>query len=251
MRKTKAMKMLTFILTVCIVLQCVYQPAFAISVGAADMTETVASTGTKETPAPEEAPVPDEENGSAEEQEELPTEGNLAGEAFVREETVDGIKITVTADSGVFPDEAVLSVSKVEDAATEAAIEEAIEEEKTAEEAEKSVGFSFKFDIKMLLNGEEIQPDTDKGRVFVSFTRAEFVNDSNFVNVYHVAEENSGLTAEALNATVEEAGTSEAGEEVTVTAETDGFSYYVIELFNTEGKIIVAALDDDLSVGFV
>ena len=91
--------------------------------------------------------------------------------AEVFETVVDGVKITVTADAGVFPEGAQLWAEKVEEAATEEAIDKAIEEEKSEKEAAKKVASSIKFDIKMLLDGEEVQPDTGKGTVKISFAR--------------------------------------------------------------------------------
>lgn len=154
--------------------------------------------------------------------------------AFIRETIVDCVKIRITADEGVFPDNAELYAAKVEDAETEEDIDVAVENEKSEEEADKNVASNFKFDIKMLVDGEEIQPDTAKGKVYVSFELEKHLNDFMDVNVYHIeedpdSEEITGATI--LDAEIENAEiTDDSDEEKTVvTAETDGFSYYVVE----------------------
>ena len=182
---------------------------------------------------------------------ELFEEASLANakytdEVFTREAVVDGITITLTADVGVFPEEAELWVENVEDADTEEAIDQAIEEEKSEEETEKNVASRLRFDIKMLLDGEEIQPVISKGKVKISFSFEEIRNDSLDVNIYHVTGEDDDLVAEALDVRVEDdrsaseadefieedgayAQPEEVSERTVVTAEIEGFSYYVIE----------------------
>lgn len=154
--------------------------------------------------------------------------------AFIRETIVDGVKIRITADEGVFPDNAELYAAKVEDAETEEAIDEAVENEKSEEEADKNVASAFKFDIKMMVDGEEIQPDTAKGKVYVSFEVDKQLNEFMDVNVYHIEEDPDSekitgatvLDSEAENVEIND----DSDEEKTVViAETNGFSYYVVE----------------------
>ena len=76
---------------------------------------------------------------------------------FIRETIVDGVKIRLTADEGVFPDNAELYAEKVEDVKTEEAIDEAVENEKSEEEANKNVASTFKFDIKMLVENAKFE----------------------------------------------------------------------------------------------
>ena len=154
--------------------------------------------------------------------------------AFISETIVDGVKIRITADEGVFPDNAELYAAKVEDAETEEAIDEAVENEKSEEEADKNVASNLKFDIKMLVDGEEIQPDTTKGKVYVSFEVEKHLNDFMDVNVYHIkedpdSEEITGATV--LDSEVENVEISDdsEAEKTVVVAETNGFSYYVVE----------------------
>ena len=121
-------------------------------------------------------------------------------ENLVLEETVNGIRITLTADKGVFPEGAELSVEMVEDEKTEEAIEEAVEKER---DKKSKVASNYKFDIKVLVNGEEVQPDTSIGNVKVTFTLEEKISDCLDVNAYHLEENAAGeLKADNLGAEV-------------------------------------------------
>lgn len=138
--------------------------------------------------------------------------------AFTKSQVVDGVRVTVKADAGVFPEGATLSVTKVSEA-EEQAVEEAVDEERSSN---KNVVESYTFDVKVLdKDGNEIQPDTSKGTVKVSFTLEEVANDNLETDVYHVKGEVGNLTAEELE--VNEVS------ETTVEAATDGFSYYTVE----------------------
>ena len=122
-------------------------------------------------------------------EEATPANATYTDEIFIREAVVDGIKITLTADPGVFPVDAELWAEKVEDEATEEAIEEAVEKER---DSNVNVALSYKFDIKMFVNGEEVQPDTDKGFVKVTFTMAEVLGECMEANAYHIKEDADG-----------------------------------------------------------
>lgn len=102
--------------------------------------------------------------------------------AFEQSETVDGVTVTVTAEEGVFPERAGLSVSKVSKEDTKEA-EEAVSEER---EDYANVAASYTFDIKVLdTDGNELQPENEKS-VQVSFAMAE-VEDKNLeTQVYHI-----------------------------------------------------------------
>ena len=135
---------------------------------------------------------------------------------FEQSVVVDGVTIKVTADAGVFPKGATLSATKVA-ASEESKVEDAIDKERTDD---KKVAASYTFDIKIFdKNGEEIQPDTEKGGVKVSFALREVKNDNLDVDVYHIDDES--FDAEKLD-TAKEA-------QDTVAAQTDGFSYYTVE----------------------
>ena len=195
-------------------------------------------------------------------EEATPANAKYTDEKFIRETVVDGIKITLTADLGVFPEEAELWAEKIEDEATEEVIEEAVEKER---DNNVNVALSYKFDIKVFVNGEEVQPDTSKGSAKVTFTLTEELSKCLDANAYHLKEEADGeLTAENLGAevkTVEEASSEETVKETVDTsklmntvgtdedgvieddvtkkvtkleAETDGFSYYVVEFTYNE-----------------
>jgi len=115
-------------------------------------------------------------------------------EAFDQSQTVDGVTVNVSAAKGVFPAGSKLSVSK-------AAVPGAVDTS-DAEEA-------YAFDISILANGEEVQPD---GKATVSFTTAEVAEYD--TAVYHMHDG------------VQKMSVSESGKTATVT--TTGFSVYVI-----------------------
>lgn len=137
--------------------------------------------------------------------------------AFEESKVIDGVRVLVKADEGVFPEGATLSVAKVS-GSEEQAVEAAVDAERASN---KNVVESYTFDIKVLdADGNEIEPDTSKGTVKVSFTLEEVANGNLEADVYHVKGEVGSLSVDELN-------TVEVGE-TTVEAETDGFSYYVI-----------------------
>ena len=124
---------------------------------------------------------------------------------FCQSQSVDGVTITVSAEEGMFPEGAYLSAEHV-----------AEEFAGNQRDAKSTVAASYTFDIKVFdQEGNEIQPAGDQ-TVNVSFTVAEAADSNLDVTVYHIVD---GKT-EALN-------TSNDGN--TVSAETDGFSYYTVE----------------------
>ncbi len=163
--------------------------------------------------------------------------------AFNKSQTVDGVKVTVLADEGVFPEGATLSVSKV-DTVTEEKVTDNVD---AARDENTNVAKSYTFDIKVLdKDGNEIQPDTTKGQVKVSFALAEVTNDNLDVDVYHISDEilaDDNKSAEKLDSNVEKVEGTEA-----VVAETTGFSYYTVEftynnlqyVMNGDSKIALA-----------
>ena len=133
---------------------------------------------------------------------------------FEQSAIVDGVKISVKADDGVFKDAKALKVRKVSNSEAEK-VEEAIEDKR---EGDRKVAVSYTFDISVLDHeGNEVQPDTTKGEVSVSFQMEEAKNQNLTANVYHVDETSQ---AEKLETEVK-------GEEVS--AKTDGFSFYTVE----------------------
>lgn len=147
--------------------------------------------------------------------------------AFSESKIVDGVIITVEADAGVFPEGAALLAGKVSDS-EEAAVSEAVDEVKQDND---NISSSYTFDIKIIdENGNEIEPDTSKGSVKVSFAMSEVANENLEANVWHVEGDVSSLSAEKLE-------TSESGE--IVTAETTGFSYYQVEFTYGEKQYVL------------
>ncbi|AVM69160.1 hypothetical protein C3V36_07840 [Lachnospiraceae bacterium oral taxon 500] len=133
---------------------------------------------------------------------------------FEQSAVVDGVKISVKADDGVFQDAKALKVRKVSNSEAEK-VEEAIEDKR---EGDRKVAVSYTFDISVLDHeGNEVQPDTTKGEVSVSFQMEEAKNQNLSADIYHVDEDSQ---AEKLETEVK-------GEEVS--AKTDGFSFYTVE----------------------
>lgn len=128
------------------------------------------------------------------------------------------VKVTLTNPEDL-PDEAKLSVTPVEisQEAEEQITQEAIEQKKAIENIRA-------YDIKFLLDGEEIQPG-ETVKVEVSFPEEETAEDA---DVYHV-DENENV--ENMNGSVNEEGNVEF--------DTPHFSTYVIVNNKTTGKINV------------
>ena len=166
---------------------------------------------------------------------ELPEE--IESEAFEAEQEIDGVVIAVSAPEGVFPAGAELSVRKVDQGTELRRIEDAVSEER---EADTTVSEAFRYDIKVLVDGEEVQPDTEAGLVQVSFgidAPAENLRD---VNVYHVSgeETDAALKADALEAEV----LTENGEAVELREEPELSA--VIDEEEESSEEPVQALDD-------
>ena len=172
--------------------------------------------------------------------------------AFKEFRSIDGVRITVEAEAGVFPEGATLSVKKVT-LAQEKQAEKAVESER---DEDKQVAASYTYDIKVLdKDGNEIQPANDNGedkssQVKVSFKLDEVADENLTTNVYHITEnedetaekpenaENGELTAEKLE--VETSGD-------TAIAETDGFSLYTVE-FTYDNKQYVLPGDSEVAL---
>ena len=135
------------------------------------------------------------------------------------------VVVTVSAPEGVFPANCQLSVQPVfvVDDQTKEAVDAQRQEGAT-------VAKSFTYDIKVFKNGEEIQP-ADGSKVKVSFALAAAKNENLDAAVYHVTEtEDGSKAAKALETSVE----NEA-----VVTETDGFSYYTVELTYRELQYVL------------
>lgn len=132
---------------------------------------------------------------------------------FVQSTTVDGVTISVTADAGVFPEGAYLVARRA-----------TVEEQAVAEQAIDAAGGAvnvaerYSFDISVYdAAGNEIQPDTSKGSVKVSFALAK-VNDASVeADIYHISD----------NAEAQQLNSVTVGDQIE--AETTGFSIYTVE----------------------
>ncbi len=162
------------------------------------------------------------------------TDGEEVNEEVPEEATVelttevDGTVITLSGPESSFEKDKNYSIQaeKIEeDDEKIEAIEEAVE--KMAEEKEKTVENYQAFDIKLLVDGEEVQP---LGPVSVKFSGKEVEesveNEATEVNVIHV-DENTGETTDME---------AEETEEKEVVIETEHFSVYVyVETTNIFG----------------
>ena len=154
--------------------------------------------------------------------------------AFDQSQTVDGVEIRAEAPEGVFPEGAVLSVTRIlkEDRKS---VQEALDTER---EENRAVASSYTFDICVIdEEGNELQPE--EGQVKVTFT-AEEVNKENLTtDVYHLqAEEKTGYVAEKLETEVDQDQASVV---------TDSFSYYTVE-FTYESRTYVMQGDTSVSL---
>ena len=148
--------------------------------------------------------------------------------AFNESKTVNGVKVTVSADKGVFPEGSSLFVRAV-GAAEEASVENAVEEERSDD---VKVASSYTFDIKVLdADGNEIQPDTTKGTVKVSFATDEADNANLTADIYHIDDD--------MNVDKLDSDTTTEGSKPAVVAETEGFSYYQVEFTYGEMQYVL------------
>ena len=109
--------------------------------------------------------------------------------AFHEERILDGIRISVSADAGVFPKGSVLKAKKLVKKADKKKVEASIEEKLKEEDA--TLAESFIFDISIRdKDGEEIQPDTSQGEVKVSFEQLDLsaLQEGKELAVFHLDE---------------------------------------------------------------
>lgn len=149
---------------------------------------------------------------------------------FEQSITVDDVVITVSADAGVFPEGASMSARKVT-ISEENEVAEAIDE---VRDNDKKVALSYTFDITVCdMDGNEIEPDTEKGSAKVTFKMAEIANLNLETEVYHLEETDGGLNVENLDVK------SDEGEADEVTVETTGFSFYSVEFTYNELQYVL------------
>ena len=143
---------------------------------------------------------------------------NAEAVSFKETKVLDGVSITVSADPGVFPEGCMLQITNASSKESDEA-KSAVDEKRPDD---VTVAASYVFDISVLdSTGTRIEPDTNAGKVSVSFAAAEAEDKNLDPAVYHVTGESGELSAEALDTT------AVSGD--TMTAQTDGFSLYVVE----------------------
>lgn len=147
--------------------------------------------------------------------------------AFSSEKTVDGVKVKVTADANVFPEGTTMEVKKVNLTSSEKKLIS------LKQDSKQSTIKQYSFDITMKnKDGEEIEPDTSKGKIKVSFEN-ELVKMLS-TDVYHLVSSTKAETLKLTKSTNK------------VTGETSSFSTYVIDFTYDSSKIYY--LYDDSSV---
>lgn len=118
-------------------------------------------------------------------------------QAITYESTVDGVKIVVTApNASVLPENAELVVNKIDNTEEIEQIKDAIAPEVVNNQT--SIKDLMAFDIKFMLEGQEIQPN---GEVKVEFQNTGY-DTENGISVYHVDDEKT--TATDMQAVVDE-----------------------------------------------
>ena len=105
---------------------------------------------------------------------------------FDEKTEVDGVTIRVRADAGVFPERARVSASKLDSEVAEK-VQAAFKEQ--VADGPGSIVKQYTFDIKVLdVDGNEVEPNIEKGRVFVSFETEEVADETLSAEVYHFIE---------------------------------------------------------------
>lgn len=157
-----------------------------------------------ETPAAQEpAAVPTEEtapaaeNATAETPEEDATQAEAENQQLTWSQDVGDTTVNVTAEAGALPADAQLSVTEITSEDEVKEIEKAVEEK--AIEEQFSIKNIFSYDIKFLVDGSEVQPNTP---VQVSVDTPEITSSENAA-VLHVDDNN---VAEDMNGAVDGEG---------------------------------------------
>ena len=228
--------------------------SFSTYVSAATIAnETVLSEGIKQS-FPEEKNTTSSENVMEEnaleenvmeknvvEEEMAEIESETTEEMFFAEKELSGVLVTVQADSGVFPKGATLRVRKLsrgEEQKVDSAVKEKLQEDK------ENLLQSIIFDISVLDKaGEEIQPDTAKGEVKVSFSKLSFLeeNAEKQISVFHL---------DSVDAAAEKLETEKIEEkENAVKVSAEHFSVFAVSLVEKESSWKeLAYLSDTIAV---
>ena len=214
----------------------------------ADKDGDVAATD-NENVAATEATTSEAVAATTEESEE--EEKKVTFDAVVQDSVVvNGIKISLYAEKGILPNDAVLEVKTLDQAedvnVTEEDVEAAIDEEVDAE-----IRSTIAFDINIYSEsiGDYVQPE-DQQNVSITFEAvnseiaSEIKADDTDISVYHVAEDGGDIKyVEKLdNASVEGAS---------VSVETGHFSIYVLNITLIYGNEYYVSSAQKFTVGFV
>lgn len=156
---------------------------------------------------------------------------------FSQSQTIDGIEITVKAEKDVFPEGAVLHVEKITSTEDKAKIQSAVSEEVQSVDTAKTVTELVSFDITITdADGNELQPDTSKGEVKVSFAQLPMVTQeaapTQELKVFHMDDTLS--EAKGLDTTVDQVAE-------TVEATAEHFSVYTVAQLTDEIRANVEA----------
>lgn len=144
------------------------------------------------------------------------SDGNLTDTVLTK--TVSGVTITLTAPASVVPEGAELWAEEIKQSNQLKTIDQALETE--AEKKDIAVRQYKAFDIKLLVNGETVQPADNVKVVFTGDILLPANKDEN-VAVYHVTED---AVANEMSAVVTEDS---------VEMSTEHFSVYVITVVDT------------------
>ena len=147
----------------------------------------------EQTPEWTEEPLPEVTPEWTPEPTEVPTV-EIVGVPFEQKKVVDAVEITVSAEAGVFPEGATLSVTKVP-FYVKKQVTEAIDQ---VRDEEKTVAVSYTFDIKVLKDGVEVQPK-DMNKVKVSFKMVEVQNENLTTEVYHIDDKQNKITSDNVH----------------------------------------------------
>lgn len=218
MKKYRYTALLTFIISLMMVVSVVFPTV-------ASAEDSMTSSATQETTHQDTAEQLTAQD-TADELTKKDTADQLTASspAFTAEKTVDGVKVNVSADANVFPEGTTMEVKKV----TLTSQEKKLISEK--QDDNKSTIKQYSFDITMKnKDGEEIEPDTSKGKVKVTFTN-DYVKMLS-TDVYHIVDDKKAETLKLDQV------------KDTVTGETKSFSTYVID-FNYDNSKIYYLYDD-------
>lgn len=210
MKKYKYTAILTFVITLMMVVSVMF-PMVTRAEDSATSSTTQTETSTTQ------------EAGDTADQLTDTTDQLVSSPAFSAEKTVDGVKVKVTADANVFPEGTTMEVKKVTLTSTEKnLISKKQDNDQTAIR-------QYSFDITMKnKDGEEIEPDTSKGKVKVTFENELVKNFT--TNVYHL-DDNKQVDKLKLTKSKDK-----------VTGETTGFSTYYIELSVSSNQTLEVAV---------